>query len=170
MKKPAKLALATLALIPSALVLSIHVNPANALTPKAATSPKVVFIGDQVTANWPLTQTNPNWINQGKADASCETIAEDYLPAAIALHPNVIHIMAGEVDQLNEMGMGATYATGEFAGCIQYIVQQVKAANIQVVVGLEPQGGLNGSTEYITPTTMNVIEYAVSQQQGVTVI
>jgi hypothetical protein len=131
---------------------------------------KVVFIGDQVTANWPLSQTNPNWINHGNAGASCETIATDYLPAAIALHPNVIHIMVGVADQQNEMGMGATWATGDFAGCVQGMVQAVKAANIQVVVGLEPQGGLNGNTGYVSPTTMNTIEYAVAQQQGVTVI
>jgi hypothetical protein len=151
------LLLTSLLLVPSA---------ASAATPA---NPKVVFIGDQVTANWPLTQTNPNWINQGKADASCETIAEDSLPAAIALHPNVIHIMAGEVDQLNEMGMGATYATGDFAGCIQGMAQAAKAANIQVVLGLEPQGG-TGNAGYEYPSTMNTIIAAVGQQQGVTVI
>jgi hypothetical protein len=150
-----------LLLVPSAASAASVATPAN---------PKVVFVGDQVTANWPLTQTNTNWINQGKANASCETLAGN-IQAAIALHPNVIHIMAGMIDQFNEAGMGATYATGDFAGCLQGMAQAAKAANIQVVFGLEPQSGATGySGEYVSPSTMNTIIAAYAAQQGITVI
>jgi hypothetical protein len=148
-------------LLSSLLLIAANANVAQAQ--------KIVFVGDQVTSNWPLTQTNPNWINQGKANASCETLAEN-LQAAIALHPNVIHIMAGMIDQFNEAGMGATYATGDFAGCIQGMAQAAKAANIQVVFGLEPQGGTGNAGVYESPSTMNTIIAAYAAQQGITVI
>jgi hypothetical protein len=160
MNKHSKLTLVALAVFPSALILSIHANAANALTPKAATQPKIVFIGDQVTANWPLTQTNPNWINQGVPGARSGNVAAA-LQTAINLHPTVIHIMVGAEDSsFGDMGMEPVLAVPGFLGPLQTMVSEARAAKIQVILGMEPFSGL----------PLNDIVAAYGAQQGIPVI
>jgi hypothetical protein len=151
---------------PAALILFL-----SALAATAATTPqKIVFVGDQVTANWPLTQTNPNWINQGQAGASSGSVVADF-QTAINLHPNIIHILVGLVDQEQDMGdaVPAEIPPGLLAS-LQTMVGEARAANIQVILGLEPTGGepaysmLNG----VSPT--NAVIAAYGAQQGIPVI
>ena len=44
-----------------AVLTSLLLFVASAAATTAPPAQKVVFVGDQVTSLWPLTQTNPNW-------------------------------------------------------------------------------------------------------------
>ncbi len=49
-----------------ALIFSAFASATAATTAKAATTPKVVFIGDYITYQWASAfAANPNWINEG---------------------------------------------------------------------------------------------------------
>jgi hypothetical protein len=166
MNKPYKLTLVALALILSALVFSIDASAQTApnfvrpRTPNQTPAPKVVFVGDQVTANWPLTQTNPNWINQGVPGARSGNVTAAF-QTAINLHPTVIHIMVGAIDSsFGDMGMEPVLAVPGFLGPLQTMVSEAKAAKIQVILGMEPFTGL----------PLNDIVAAYGAQQGIPVI
>jgi hypothetical protein len=119
-------------------------------------NPKIVFVGDQVTANWPLTQTNPNWINLG---------ASSDIQAAIALHPNIIHILIGLVGAESEItNFQAAFVTPGVLAELQTMVSEARAANIQVILGLEP----TGACPFCSST--NEVVAAYGAQQGITVI
>jgi hypothetical protein len=155
------------ALLLTSLLLTVA---ASAATPKAATSPKIVFVGDQVTANWPLTQTNPNWINLGQPGAASATVAASF-QTAINLQPAVIHILVGLVDQEYDTReqQGPDLTTTNVLSALQTMVQEARAANIQVVLGLEPQYQPQGATN-LEPTATNAVVAAYGSQQGIQVI
>jgi hypothetical protein len=141
-----------LLLVPSAASAASAATPAN---------PKIVFVGDQVTSLWPLTQTNPNWINQGQVNARAGNVAASF-QTVINLHPNVIHILVGEVDQsLGDMGMEPVLAIPGFLSSLQTMVSEARAAKIQVVLGMEPS--VNG-------LPLNDVVSAYGAQQGIPVI
>jgi hypothetical protein len=151
-------------LAPLALLLSAFASATAATPPQ-----KVVFVGDQITANWPLTQTNPNWINQGVSGASSQAVAVSF-QAAINQHPNVIHILVGLVDQLGETNVHSiqypdVIVVSELAA-LQSMVQQAKAAGIQVVLGLEPLADSNPNDSNET----NAEVAGFGEQQGIPVI
>jgi ABC-type sugar transport system substrate-binding protein len=149
---------------------------ANAATAKAATSPTIVFVGDQVTANWPLTQTSPNWINQGQVGAFSATVAASF-QTAINLHPNIIHILVGLVDQEHDIGdaVPAEITPAELTA-LQTMVQEARAANIQVILGLEPSGPPAFGYDCLSPSGVpclsptNSVVAAYGAQQGIPVI
>lgn len=135
------------------LVGVVFVAPANAATPAP---PKVVFMGDWVTDFWNVASINPNWsFVGGPGFNSCFTepvpcwggsssgLLAD-MPAVLALHPAIIHIMVGVVDvdgtatpSLGECCM-YPYSTSQFLFNLNSMVQQAKAAGIQVILGIEP--------------------------------
>jgi hypothetical protein len=158
------------ALLLTSLLLTVTANAANALTPKAATSPTIVFVGDEVTANWPLTQTNPNWINQGQPGAASGTVAASF-QTAINLHPSIIHILVGLVDQQHDIGDAApAIITPDELAALQTMVQEAKAANIQVVLGLEPSSPSAFGYDYAGVSPTNAVVAAYGAQQGIPVI
>jgi hypothetical protein len=119
-----------------------------------AQQPKVVFIGDQFTYMWGTTPpfaANPSWINQGwdspvstycflfcSAGTSGGTLAR-FQTDVIGLHPAIVHIMVGVDDLANDDD--ATQAIGgidpEVLNNLTAMVNMAKAANIQVILGIE---------------------------------
>jgi hypothetical protein len=82
-----------------------------------------------------LTQTSPNWINPGQVGAFSATVAASF-QTAINLHPNIIHISVGLVDQEHDIGdaVPAEITPAELTA-LQTMVQEARAANIQVILG-----------------------------------
>jgi hypothetical protein len=72
------------------------------LTGNAQTTPKVVFVGDDITAAWQGTSeftANTNWIGKGILpgsgyDPSLEVL-QDFQANVINQHPAFVHIMTG---------------------------------------------------------------------------
>jgi hypothetical protein len=91
-------------------------------------------VGDQVTSNWPVTQSNPDWINQGQSGAGSEAVAASF-QTAINQHPNVIHIMVGLVDFQADTGENPpgvpNTTTTNVLSALQTMVQEARAANIR---------------------------------------
>jgi hypothetical protein len=131
----------------------VFIAPATAATTAA---PKVVFMGDWVTLNWEVSTINPAWTAVGGPEFnSCYTepvpcwggsstnLLAD-MPGVIATHPAIIHIMMGVVD---DDGTAITngaecciypYSTSQFLINLDSMVKQAKAANIPVILGIEP--------------------------------
>ena len=72
------------------------------------TQPKVVFLGDWLTAGWNLS-SHPNRINKGIAGYgfpgrdSSDLVAR-FQSDVVSLHPAVVHIVAGSVDTATAYG------------------------------------------------------------------
>jgi hypothetical protein len=136
---PYKVTIATLFLFLSALV------PATAAT----TPPKVVFLGDWVTYYWTSGfAANSNWINQGVAGVytgnSSEALA-GFQANVVSLHPAIVHIMLGAADASTATDEGYQQAVPNFLSNIEAMVNEAKAANIQVILGIEsPYFGYDG--------------------------
>ena len=111
----------------------------------ATTPPKVVFIGDWITYNWGNAfAANPNWINQGspnyESGNSGETAAR-FQANVVSLHPAIVHIMVGIADEEEDVGDAlSALTTPNFLANLNTMVQEAKAANIQVILGMEPSG------------------------------
>jgi hypothetical protein len=116
-----------------------------ALSASAATPPpKVVFIGDYFTYNWTNAfAANPNWINKGVngsdevGQGSYEVLAR-FQTDVIALHPAIVHIMVGAIDSTLSDSESVPYTGPNFAANLAAMVEQARAANIKVVLGLSP--------------------------------
>jgi hypothetical protein len=150
------------AVLLTSLLLTVAAT-AGVATPKAVTNPKIVFVGDQVTANWPLSQTNPNWINLGQPGALAINVDASF-QTAINLHPSIIHILVGLEDQESDIGpLMPTLVTTGLLGALQEMVLEAKNANIQVILGLEP-------TTYSGIVPTNAVIAAYAHQQGIPII
>lgn len=108
--------------------------------------PKVVFIGDYITYLWTSAfAAHPNWINQGAQGISYfgkNSTAGDVLAAfqseVVSLHPAVVHILIGMGDADATDDASFQLAIPGFLHSLGAIVEEAKAANIQVVLGMEP--------------------------------
>jgi hypothetical protein len=107
--------------------------------------PRVVFIGDWVTYYWDAAfATHPNWINKGLPGdttggfgTAAEVLAR-FQSDVVSLHPSVVHILIGQGDA-NRMTAGhSSEALPEFLAALHAIVEEARAANIQVILGTEP--------------------------------
>jgi GDSL-like Lipase/Acylhydrolase family len=150
-----------------------------------AAPPKVVFIGDQFTYMWATTPpfaANPNWINQGwdapvstycwlscQAGTSGGTAAR-FQADVINLHPAIVHIMVGvddfDFDDDEGQAVGGPYPA--FLTNLEEIVSMAKAANIQVILGLESLSWVSQSPTY--PEGLNAIVAAFGAQNNIPVI
>jgi acyl-CoA thioesterase I len=184
-----KSTVAPLVLLLSALILS---NAATAqLTPNFARprssneTPKVVFIGDQFTYMWGTTApftANSNWINQGwdapvstycflscSAGTSAATLAR-FQTDVIDLHPAIVHIMVGVDDLANDDD--ATQAIGGvdpgFSSNLGKMVTMAKAANIQVILGIESTQWASATPPF--PQAINAIVAGLGAQNNIQVI
>ena len=111
-------------------------------TPNEAPAPKVVFIGDWITYNWTSAfAANSNWINQGTLDffdGNSGGTAARFQADVVSLHPAIVHIMVGVVDEAQEDDALMALTTPNFMNNLNTMVQEAKAANIRVVLGMEP--------------------------------
>ena len=64
---------------------------------RVTTPPKVVFVGDYITAQWASAfAANPNWINQGEpTPGAFGTTLASFQSDVVSLHPAIVHIMVG---------------------------------------------------------------------------
>jgi hypothetical protein len=118
--------------------------------------PKVVFVGDYVNYQWASAfAANPNWINQGNPDplylgSSNETsgaVLASFQANVVSLHPAVVHLLIGLPDAVTSHDPTYSSTVPGFLADLTSIVKEAKAANIQVVLGLEPNlPNLNANT------------------------
>jgi lysophospholipase L1-like esterase len=106
--------------------------------------PKVVFIGDDITANW--FPQSAIWINKGISGQTSGQVLARFQTDVIDLHPDIVNILVGTYDV-------ATYpafwdpvcgpATGAYATCenVAAMIAMAQAANIKVMVGTLPPFG-----------------------------
>jgi lysophospholipase L1-like esterase len=160
MVKPYRIALA----IMCALSAAYH-------SASAANPPKVVFIGDYLTANWPLP-ANSNWTNLGyptpdtfQASGSSSYWLSNF-QSVIDLHPDIVHILVGAEDAaIVDDGVRPIFGS-IFANNIESMVAQAKAANIKVILGTTPAG----APDNIGITQINAFVESYGAANGVPVI
>jgi len=149
MTKHSKRTLAAFALLLSAMMPVVSNAQAapkfvRPRTPNETPAPKVVFIGDWITYNWTTAfAANPNWINQGSPDffdGNSGATAARFQADVVGLHPSIVHIMVGVVDEAQEDDALMALTTPDFLNNLNTMVQEAKAANIQVILGMEPSG------------------------------
>jgi hypothetical protein len=128
----------------AAVAMSITVLSASAAT----APPKVVFIGDNYTVNWTSGfAANSNWINKGTVNGpypqnvTSSSLAENFQQDVVALHPAAVHILMGLGDVWIAGDSTYTDTPNNFLAGLQSMVKQAKAANIQVILGIEPLCG-----------------------------
>jgi hypothetical protein len=143
-KQATLLALLFCALMPLVVNAQSAPNYARPPHPNETFAPKVVFVGDYITAQWAsVFAANPNWINQGDPNSIVENnngihnVLANFQANVVSLHPAAVHIMVGLSDAETD---DATYsgATAYFLSGLNEVVLQAKAANIKVILGIEP--------------------------------
>ena len=107
--------------------------------PNEQPAPRVVFIGDQVTSNWPLPYP---WTNAAvSGQTSTETLAG--LQTVLNTHPQIIHLITGTADS---MFVGAhqgpagtpTVEPDTTIANIQQIITECQNAGVGIIVGTPP--------------------------------
>jgi lysophospholipase L1-like esterase len=111
---------------------------ANAEVAAAARRPKAVFMGDSITENWGLA--DPGFFTGGIVNRgiSAQTSAQMLLrfrPDVVALHPAVVHILAGTNDVAGNNGPTSSQ---DFRNNIQSMVELARANGIRVILGSIP--------------------------------
>jgi GDSL-like Lipase/Acylhydrolase family len=143
----------------------------SAASVSAANPPKVVFIGDYLTANWTYP-ANPNWFNLGvdtpdilTNDGNSGEWAQNF-QTVLNLHPDIVHIMVGAEDAALEDDGTIPVVGSVFAQNIQQMVQMAKSSNIKIILGTTPPStpGSIGITE------MNGFIQQYGAANGITVV
>jgi hypothetical protein len=156
MIRPFRIALAILGTLFSACNLASAANP-----------PKVVFIGDYITANWPVP-ANSNWVNMGVNQISYCCVSSgssgywiDNLQQVINQHPDVVHIMVGAEDAAFADDGTLPLVNSIFVLNIEQIVTQLQAAGIKVILGTE----IPSAPSQLGMTEMNgfVLQYGAAK-------
>ena len=90
----------------------------------------VWFLGDFITASWPLSAVSPLWIYQGSTPAQLTTALAQASPAQ---KPNVIHIILGNADSEGPevIDTNYTYTTDQ----IGQMIAAAQNAGIPVILG-----------------------------------
>jgi hypothetical protein len=181
---------ASVALLLSALILSVaataqltpnYVRPRN---PNETPAAKVVFIGDQFTYMWGATPpfaANSNWINKGWAwtpvsncfeictEGDSESTAARFQTDVVAQHPAIVHIMVGADDLAMDDDAQQVFGIAPaFMTSLQEMVNMAKAANIQVILGIESVAWASATPPY--PQQLNSIVAAYGAQNKIPVI
>jgi hypothetical protein len=155
---------------PTQLVLDI--SGYFALAPNA-NLPSVVFIGDDVTADWatssPAFVQNPNWINKGIAGQTSGQILARFQTDVIDLHPSIVNIITGTYDVSTpgwdpECGSSSPPSTATCAN-LTAMVQMATAAGIKVIVGTIPPYGNDSSS--IAFANSELFDRGLRQMAGV---
>lgn len=100
--------------------------------------PRVVFMGDSITEGW--SKLDPDFFARGYANRgiSGQTSAQmlvRFYQDVVALHPKVVHIMAGTNDVA---GNGGPTTAEQYHNTIRSMVDIARANAIQVVIGAIP--------------------------------
>jgi lysophospholipase L1-like esterase len=158
-----------------------------AFTASAQSKPKVAFIGDQFTYNWNSAfAANPNWINQGWAaplyidncypyycaGGMSGAVLQQLKTDVINLHPAIVHIMVGsdDVDSPTAEGVVVSPIYPTFLSNMQAMIETAKAANIQVILGIESPQWLDGNGAWVPIEPLNSIVATLAAQNDIPVI
>ena len=171
-----KLPLAAFALLLSAFAngqLSPNFQPAPAHKSVSQPAPKVVFVGDYVTAQWSSAfAANPNWINKGvdfqilgQDNGTADDVLAGFPANVVSLHPAAVHIMIGQADANSAQSDSYLTIVPTFMHGLNEIVLQAKAANIKVILGIEPYLSDYG---YLTQINSGIAAYGAAN--NITVI
>lgn len=124
--------------------LALFLFSTSALAAPTPSGPKVVFVGDYITSAWAAQRPNPNWIFNGEPatpfSGNSGGVAAAFQANVVALHPNIVHIMVGVVDQSQSSDSLLRVITQTLLANLQTMVREARAANIQIILGLEPGG------------------------------
>jgi hypothetical protein len=110
----------------------------------AQTAPKVVFAGDEVTAEWqtnPAFTANTNWIGAGITPNTfmfdpSNLVVENFQASVINQHPAFVHIMTGFSDSFTvKDSTPLPYVVTYWEANIVQMVAMAKKANIKVILG-----------------------------------
>lgn len=99
---------------------------------------QVVFMGDSITEAWAFGDPalfQPGWIDRGVSGQTTPQMLVRFPQDVIALHPRVVHIMAGTNDVAGNTGPNTLDA---IEGNIAAMVTLAKAAGIRVVLAATP--------------------------------
>jgi hypothetical protein len=127
-----------------ALIFSAFASATAAPTAKAATTPKVVFIGDYVTYQWASAfAANPNWINEGSPNTDAfggggVGLTGNFQTDVVDQHPAIVHIMIGADFAYFVSDESALFLLPGFLNYLDSMVKQAQAANIKVILGTSP--------------------------------
>lgn len=91
---------------------------------------RVIFVGDSITAKWPLNKSFPgkNGINRGISGQMTGQIYDRFEPDVLALHPKVVVLLAGTNDIANGYSQNASLAN------LRAMIRLCKEHKIQVLV------------------------------------
>jgi hypothetical protein len=151
-----KLCLLACLLVPLVANAQLAPNYHRLQTPPAP--PKVIFVGDYVTAQWASAfAANPNWVNQGDPAplyvgsylGTSGSVLADFQANVVSLHPAVVHLLIGLADAVTSHDPTYSSTVPGFLTALNSIVREAKAANIKVVLGLEPY--LPNLNTYVLP-------------------
>jgi hypothetical protein len=109
--------------------------------------PKVVFIGDYITYFWASAfAAHRNWINEGSQvvpylggdNGTAGEVLASFQSDVVSLHPAIVHILIGVGDSDQTHDSTFQLAIPDFLHSLDAVVQEAKAANIKVILGMEP--------------------------------
>lgn len=101
--------------------------PLHITEPALQTSASVVFIGDSITAMWPLKDYVPDAVNAGVSAEETTQMLERFDRDVLSHNPAVVVILAGTND--------IRHRDSSDLGSLVAMVQKAQAANIRVIVG-----------------------------------
>jgi hypothetical protein len=168
------LALFLSVLLPSTANAQAAPNFVRPRLPNETPAPKVVFIGDEITADWASAfAADPNWINKGQSSEPIEglqtaaSVLARFQSDVVSLHPAIVHILIGQGDANGYLSdEGQTGQIPGFLTSLQAIIQEAKAANIQVVLGTEP----SAISLYLPLTPFNSVIASLGAANNIPVI
>jgi lysophospholipase L1-like esterase len=151
----------------------------------SAAPPKVVFIGDQFTYMWgaipSFAANKPNWVNKGWAwtpvqncfmtcgPGTSGSTAARFQSDVVSQHPAIVHLMVGtdDLSQDDDAEMVYGIASG-FTTSLNQMVSMAQAANIKVILGIEPLAWASETPPY--PLQLNAIVAAYGAQHNIPVV
>ena len=100
--------------------------------------PASVFIGDSITENWQAA--DPGWfapdrLNRGLSGQTSPQMLVRFYQDVVALHPRVVHIMAGTNDIAGNTG---PTSPGAYQNAVRAMVDLARANHIAVILGSIP--------------------------------
>lgn len=165
-----------------AVLLSLSFIACGGSPPSPLETKNGVFIGDSVTVvlgNQPQFQAHANWTGKGVSGQTSANIAGRFEADVVALHPDIVHILAGTNDVYSwwlspcSMGPDAPWWVGsggvanlgiDDCSTFGYMVQTAKANGIQVVVGTIPPWGTASGISSSSPEVCAVVGYSAAYQ------
>jgi hypothetical protein len=108
----------------------------------AQTAPKIVFVGDDLTASWQASSeftANKNWVGEGfdvGLFSGSGEVLQDFQAGVINQHPAFVHIMTGFSDAETVKDSTPTGVVfGFWQANVVEMVAMAKKANIKVILG-----------------------------------